>query len=87
MDIGYTSKVDLINLKINFMKTMTCAQMGGPCEAKITGDTPEEMMANGMKHLEQSHPDMAATVKATPKDDPMMIGWNEKFMKDWEAAK
>lgn len=66
---------------------MTCAQMGGPCEAKITGNTPEEMMMNGMKHLEQNHADMAAKVKATPKDDPMMTEWNKKFMKDWKAAK
>ena len=69
------------------MKTMTCAQMGGPCDAKITGNTPDEMMANGMKHLEQSHPKMAADVKAAPKDDPMMVAWNKKFMEDWNAAK
>lgn len=69
------------------MKTMTCAQMGGPCSTKITGATPDEMMANAMKHLEQAHPDMAAKVKATPKDDPMMVEWNKKFMADWNAAK
>ena len=68
------------------MKTMTCAQMGGPCEAKITGNTPEEMMQNGMTHLESAHPDMAADVKASPKDSPMMTAWNEKFMKDWADA-
>jgi len=68
------------------MKTMTCSQMGGTCEAKITGNTPEEMMENGMKHLERNHPDMAAKVKATPADDPMMVSWNEKFKKDWEMA-
>lgn len=65
---------------------MTCAQMGGPCDAKITGNTPDEMMKNGMMHLEQAHPDMAAKVKAMPKDDPMMTEWNKKFMQDWEAA-
>jgi predicted small metal-binding protein len=68
------------------MKTMTCSQMGGPCDAKIIGDTPEEMLVNAMKHLEEAHPDMAAQVKAMPKDDPTMISWNEKFMKDFEAA-
>lgn len=68
------------------MKTLTCAQLGGPCEAKITGNTPEEMMTNGMAHLESAHPEMAAKVKATPKDDPMMVSWNEKFVKDWAAA-
>ena len=65
---------------------MTCAQMGGPCEAAIMGSTPDEMMMNGMKHLEEAHPDMAAKVKATAKDDPMMVEWNKKFMADFEAA-
>jgi predicted small metal-binding protein len=68
------------------MKTMTCSQMGGPCDAKITGSTPEEMMKNAMQHAETAHPDMAAKIKATPQDDPMMISWNEKFKKDWASA-
>ena len=65
------------------MKTMTCAQLGGPCEAKITGSTQEEFMANAMKHLESAHPEMAADVKAAPKDDPKMVEWNKKFQEDW----
>ena len=68
------------------MKTMTCAQMGGECDANITGNTPDEMMMNGMKHLEEAHPKMAADVKAASPTDPMMVAWNEKFKKDFEAA-
>jgi predicted small metal-binding protein len=68
------------------MKTLTCAQLGGPCDAAISANTPEELMTKGMAHLESAHPDMAAKVKSTPKDDPMMVAWNEKFKKDWEAA-
>ncbi len=60
--------------------------MGGMCETAVTGNTAEEMMSNGMAHLEEAHPEMAANVKAMPKDDPKMVEWNEKFMKDWEAA-
>lgn len=60
--------------------------MGGMCEEKIMGSTPEEMMSNGMIHLEAAHPEMAAQVKAMPKDDPAMVSWNEKFMKDWADA-
>jgi len=66
---------------------MTCAQMGGECDAKITGSTPDEMMANAMKHLETAHPEMATRVKAMPEDDPTMVEWNKKFMADWAAAK
>jgi predicted small metal-binding protein len=68
------------------MKTMTCAQMGGPCDEKITGSTPDEMMANGMKHLEAAHPEMAADVKAAAPTDPKMVAWSEKFKQDFEAA-
>lgn len=65
---------------------MSCAQMGGMCETSITGSTPEEMIGNGMTHLEEAHAEMAAEIKATPKDGPKMVEWNEKFMKDWESA-
>ncbi len=65
---------------------MTCKQLGGPCDEKIMGATPDEMMANGMMHLEKAHPDMAADVKKMPKDDPKMVEWNEKFMADFQAA-
>lgn len=65
---------------------LTCAQMGGMCDAEITGNTSTEMMANGMKHLEEAHPEMAASVKAASPDDPMMKAWGEKFARDYEAA-
>ena len=67
------------------MKSMSCAQMGGECDAVVTGNTPEEMMNAGMEHLHASHPEMAAQVMATPKDDPKMVEWNQKFMADFEA--
>ena len=65
---------------------MTCTQMGGMCEEKITGSTRDEMMMNGMKHLEVAHPEMAANVKAMPETDPMMVSWVEKFNKDFDAT-
>ena len=65
---------------------MTCAQMGGDCDAQILGNTQDEMIANGMKHLEEAHPAMAATVKAASPEDPMMKAWAEKFQKDFETA-
>lgn len=67
------------------MKTMTCAQLGGPCDTKIQGGSEEEMMTNGMKHVEEAHPEMAADIKATPMDDPKMVAWSEKFHADFAA--
>ena len=68
------------------MKTMTCAQMGGPCEAAMTAATKDEMMNKGMQHLKDVHPAMAADIAATPTDDPKMVEWGEKFDRDWAAA-
>ncbi len=65
---------------------MTCRQMGGMCDAKIQGATADEMMKNGMMHLEQAHPKMASDVKAMSKDDPKMMEWNKKFMMDFKNA-
>ena len=67
------------------MKTMTCAQMGGMCDTAMSAETKEEMMGQGMMHLEVAHPEMAASVKAMPEDAPMMVAWGQKFHKDWEA--
>ena len=68
------------------MKMMTCAELGGECEEKIYGNTEDEMMTNGMKHLEAVHPKMAADIKAMPMIDPAMVAWSEKFKKDFAEA-
>ena len=68
------------------MKTITCAQMGGMRDEKITGATQDEMLANGMKHLEAAHPEMASTVKTMPADDPMMVEWSRKFQETWDST-
>lgn len=65
---------------------MTCSQMGGMCGQNVHGATEQEMIKNGMVHLEEAHPEMAATIKATSMDDPMMKEWSEKFHRDFEAT-
>ena len=60
--------------------------MGGPCDAAISGNTPEEMMGNGMKHIEGAHPEMAADIKAMPETDPKMVEWSKKFHETWAST-
>ncbi|MDB5194510.1 MAG: hypothetical protein JWN50_524 [Parcubacteria group bacterium] len=60
--------------------------MGGKCDVKITGSTEDEMMANGMKHMEEAHPEMAADIKKMDRADPLMVAWAEKFKADYAAA-
>lgn len=61
------------------MKQITCPAMGGPatCTAVLAGATPEEMVASGMKHVEEAHPDMAAQVKAMSPEETTK--WFEEF--------
>ena len=33
------------------MKKTTCKDMGGTCDEEIQGETAEELMANGKKHV------------------------------------
>lgn len=55
------------------------------CDAPVQGATVDEMMKNGMAHLEQAHPQMAADVKAMPKEDPKMVEWSQKFQAGFDA--
>jgi predicted small metal-binding protein len=60
------------------MKTITCNQMGGTCDAKFTGNTPEEIVGQAMKHVEESHPEMAANIKKMSDEDSKK--WMDNFV-------
>ena len=58
---------------------MTCAAAGGPatCTAVLEGNTAEEMLADGMKHVQEAHSKMADGMsKMSPED-------RAKFMTDF----
>ena len=75
------------------MKTVTCKQMGGPCDAELKGETPEEIMQKGGEHVNE----MAATgdeghVKAKEMMDSAVNNpeelkkWQDEFMQTYNAA-
>ena len=68
------------------MKTLTCKQMGGPCDEKITAGSYKEMMDKGWEHVAKAHPEMAKDIQAMPKDDPKMVEWEKGFKAEYEAA-
>ena len=72
------------------MKTMTCKQMGGPCDAPIKGSTAEEMMANGGKHLTEMSGDPAHKaafdmMQETGKDPVANQKWMDGFKTQFDA--
>jgi hypothetical protein len=66
------------------MKQITCEAMGGPegCTEVITGNTPDEMVKNGMKHMSQAHPELAAKIMS---GTPQQNADNENWMKEFSA--
>ena len=52
--------------EVMFIKTMTCRQMGGPCDAPMRGNTADDVIKAGEQHIK----DMVAkgdTAHAGPK--------------------
>lgn len=66
------------------MKTMTCSQMGGSCDASMTAATAEEMATMGMAHLHEAHPEHAAEVAASTQEEK--DAWMADFQAKWDAA-
>jgi len=67
------------------MKTMTCRQMGGPCDTAIHGATTEEMMTNGATHISQTndeeHKKVLVMMEKMQKNPESGKQWNDDFVK------
>ena len=63
---------------------MSCSSMGGPCEEMVSGSTPEEMVANGTKHLEEKHPEIAKSMAEMPQE--AKDTWFADFKKKWDET-
>jgi hypothetical protein len=66
------------------MKTMTCKQLGGPCDAQLQGNTADEIMQAGQEHLEEMTKmgDVAHQQAKKMMDD---VAKNPDMGKDWFA--
>jgi predicted small metal-binding protein len=69
--------------RIIYMKTMTCRQIGGPCDTEIHGETVDEMMNNGTKHVRESndegHKKVVQMMEDMQKDPEAGKKWTEDF--------
>ncbi len=67
------------------MKTMTCRDMGGPCDAPLHGETADEMMDNGAKHVQEQtdeeHKKVLVMMDEMQKNPDSGKQWNEDFHK------
>lgn len=74
------------------MKTMTCKQLHGPCDALIHGESAEEMMENSQKHGmemvakgDEEHIKVMEAMKQHMDDPEAVRQFMEKFQNDFAA--
>ena len=66
------------------MKKMKCSDMGGPCGMEMSADSWDAMKAEGTKHLQEVHPEMAEGMKnQTPE---AMAKWDAESKAKFDAS-
>lgn len=65
-------------------KTMTCKQLGGTCEQKLTASSWDEMVETMTRHVMSEHPDVAKKMEKMHNEDPKK--WGREMRPKWEKA-
>lgn len=66
------------------MKTMTCKELGGKCDQKLSANTWEEMVQVMTQHVMSAHPDVAKRMKEMHDRDPKQ--WAAQTKPKWDQA-
>jgi predicted small metal-binding protein len=74
------------------MKTMTCKQLGGPCDLTLRGTTADEVIKAQDKHLKETvaagdttHDEALQAMKGRWKHPVKGMGWYRKTKSDFAA--
>jgi hypothetical protein len=74
------------------MKTMTCRQLGGPCDLPHRGDTADEVIKAQDRHLkemgakgDETHTSALKDMKGRWKNPISGMGWYRKTKRDFAA--
>jgi predicted small metal-binding protein len=74
------------------MKTMTCKQLGGPCDLSLHGETADEVIKAQDKHLreavaggDESHQDALKDMKSRGKRPIAGMSWYRAAKRDFAA--
>jgi predicted small metal-binding protein len=65
------------------MKTMTCRELGGPCDQELSANTWEEMVKTVTRHVMDKHPDTARAMEKMHNEDPKK--WGREMKPKWDA--
>ncbi len=66
------------------MKTLSCKDLGGTCEAKLSAASWDEMVQTMTKHVMEKHPDVAKQMEKMHNDDPTK--WGRETKPKWDSA-
>ena len=66
------------------MKTMTCKELGGKCDEKLSADSWDEMVMTMTKHVMANHPDVAKQMEKMHNEDPKR--WSREVTPKWDAT-
>lgn len=66
------------------MRTMTCNQLGGKCDHRLSAETWDQMVQAMTKHVMEKHPDVAKEMETMHKDDPEK--WGKEMKPKWDAT-
>jgi hypothetical protein len=74
------------------MKTMTCKQLGGPCDLPLHGDTADEVIKAQDKHLNEAvsagdntHESALKAMKNRWRHPVSGMGWYKQAKRDFAA--
>jgi predicted small metal-binding protein len=66
------------------MKTMTCRELGGECDQKLSAESWDSMVKAMTKHVMERHPDVAKQMEKMHNEDPKK--WGKEMKPKWDAA-
>jgi hypothetical protein len=74
------------------MKTMTCKQLGGPCDLPLRGETANDVIKAQDRHLkemvaggDETHQSALKEMKGRWKNPVSGLGWYRKAKRDFAA--
>lgn len=65
------------------MKTMTCRELGGPCDKELSAEDWNEMVQVMTNHVMTNHPDTARQMEQMHNEDPTR--WGREMKPKWDA--
>jgi predicted small metal-binding protein len=66
------------------MKTMTCKELGGVCDAPISAETWNEAVRKMTEHVIANHPETAKEMEKMHNADPKK--WSSIYKPKWDAT-